>query len=201
MEDKIKEAINAYNKIAQLYFKYNYTKLLQFQLNKFISMLPGKKVLDLGCGPGRDMEYFLEEGIDAIGVDYSEEMLKLAEKIVSKDKLKHADFKNLKFKENSFDGLWCVASFSDVPKAEGEETLRKWLKILKKEGIIFISVKEGSKEEVVQKEKYQNVPRFYAYYTVVELEELLKKVGFEIVSSGITEEEDENWVEIFAKKA
>ena len=60
MDEKLKEAIRTYDKIAEIYAKYTYEKVVQFQINKFISMLRGKKILDAGCGSGRDVEYFIE---------------------------------------------------------------------------------------------------------------------------------------------
>ena len=57
MEDKIKEAVRVYDKIVKVYSKYHYDQLLQYQLTKFSSLLKGTKVLDAGCGPGRDANW------------------------------------------------------------------------------------------------------------------------------------------------
>src|SRR3989344_9680523 len=76
MEDKLKETIQTYDKIASIYSEYKFPKLLQFQLNKFISLLIGKKILDAGCGSGRDLQYFNEEGLDVTGIDISKGMLR-----------------------------------------------------------------------------------------------------------------------------
>ena len=49
IKDKLKQTIETYNKIAQIYANYTAQKLLQFQLSKFISLLPEKgKILDAG---------------------------------------------------------------------------------------------------------------------------------------------------------
>ena len=53
MEDKIKEAVKVYNKIASIYSEHNFPKLMQFQLTKFQSFLKGKRILDAGCGTGK----------------------------------------------------------------------------------------------------------------------------------------------------
>ena len=81
MKDKIKLALETYNKYAELYAKYTKDKLLQFQLTEFSSMLPKKgKVLDAGCGCGRDAAYLSEEGLNVTAVDICDGMINEAKK-------------------------------------------------------------------------------------------------------------------------
>lgn len=74
---------NTYNYIAEKYYRryHEYSPFfLKFSKN-FLKLLPKKaKILDLGCGPGRDAKYFSLEGYEVIGVDFSEKCLKLLEK-------------------------------------------------------------------------------------------------------------------------
>ena len=100
VKTKIKEAIKAYDKIAKLYGDYKSEKLLQYQLNKFISLLSGKRILDAGCGTGRDVEYFLDEEMDAIGIDMAKGMLEEARKRSNKE-FALGDAENLPFKNAS----------------------------------------------------------------------------------------------------
>ena len=200
MKKQIKEAIKAYDKIAEIYSKYTYSKLQQYQLTKFISLLKGKKILDVGCGCGRDIEYFLQEGFDAMGIDLSEEMLKQARKIVPKTKLKKVDFTDLKFKKESFDGIWSMASLIHIPRKEIVKVLKGFNKILTKKGILYLSLKEGKGEENLKKPKYNNEPRTYIYFTKREMHEYLKEAGFKIINSEINKAGDNIWLEIFAEK-
>lgn len=86
-------------------------------LSKFVKMLEGKKVLDLGCGNGSDCEFFAKHGLDATGIYYSAELLKLAKSRVTKAKFFKANFlKPLEFKDNEFGGVWACASLLHVPK-------------------------------------------------------------------------------------
>jgi len=200
MKDQIKKAIKIYDKIAEIYTKYTYGQLQQYQLTKFISLLKGKKILDVGCGCGRDVEYFLQEGFDVMGIDLSEEMLKQARKIVPKTKLKKADFTDLKFKKESFDGIWSMVSLVHVPRKEMVKVLKGFNKILTKKGIFYLSVKEGKGEENLKKPKYNNESRLYVYFTEKEMKEYLKKAGFKILNSEINKAGDNIWLEIFAEK-
>jgi ubiquinone/menaquinone biosynthesis C-methylase UbiE len=198
MEDKIKEAIQAYDKIASIYADYTFPKLLQFQLNKFISLLVGKKILDAGCGPGRDLLYFKEEGLDVTGIDISKGMLRECRRRTGTMGLQ-MDMKKMSFKDNFFDGIWCMASFSDVSKEENLKVINEFYRVLKRGGVIYLAAKEGSGMEIVKKKKYNDMPRIYVYYKQIELEELLKK-KFAILSSNTINDQGTSWVEVFAKK-
>ena len=200
MKNQIKKAIKAYDKIAEIYSKYTYGQLQQYQLTKFISLLKGKKILDVGCGCGRDVEYFLQEGFDAIGIDLSEEMLKQARKIVPKTKLKKGDFTDLKFKKESFDGIWSMAGLIHIPRKEMVNVLKGFNNILTKKGILYLDVNEGKGEENLKKPKYNNEPRQYVYFTEKEMHGYLKKAGFKIINSEVNKAGDNTWLEIFAEK-
>ena len=208
LKEAIKKTIETYNKFAKIYADKHHEKLLQFQLNKFVSFLPGKKVLDIGCGSGRDVSYFLEEGLDALGIDISDGLFAEAKKRVPKGSFKKMDMLNLDFSNDSFDGLWVLDSWVHLPKKEAAKVLLNFAKILKKDGVLYIAVKEGEGETFIENqgsfkgEEYKNNPRFFAFYKQVELEELLKSVGFKVleVINDETDSEGRHWIEIFAKK-
>ena len=195
-EDKLKQAIETYNKIASVYTKYTEDKLVQFQLARFESMLKGKKILDAGCGCGRDVAYFLDDGYEAIGLDIAEKLLKEAKKRVPEGKFKKGDFRKTTFKDKSFHGIWSMASLFHTPKQEIIPTLKEFHRLLADQGIIYISVRQGKGEKEVKKEKYNNEPRTFYYYEKKEMEDLIREAGFRIVSS----ESNDIWVEIFAEK-
>ena len=134
-------------------YSYKFPKLLQFQLNKFISLLIGKKILDAGCGPGRDLLYFKEEGLDVTGIDISKGMLRECRRRTNIMGLE-MDMRKMTFPENIFDGIWCMASFSDIPKEDSSKVIDEFYRILKRGGAIYLAVKEGEGVEVVKKEKY-----------------------------------------------
>jgi ubiquinone/menaquinone biosynthesis C-methylase UbiE len=201
MKDKLLEAIKTYNKIAKLYAAYTEHELMQYQLSKFASVLPGKKVLDAGCGAGRDVAYMQEDGLDVIGIDLSEELLKEAKKRYPKCKFKLMDFRKMSFKDNTFDGIWCMAGLIHTDRKEIPQVLKEFSRVLKKNGVLYIAVVEGEGEKVIKKEKYNNEPRTYVYFKLSEMEKYLTDAGFQIMDSEISQQENnKKWVEIFAKK-
>jgi len=198
MENKINEAIKAYDLIASIYADYNFPKLLQFQLNKFISLLLGKKILDAGCGPGRDLLYFKEEGFDVAGIDTSKGMMRECKRRTGIMPL-FMDMRKMDFENEAFNGIWCMASFSDISKEDSLKVVNEFYRVLKRGGIIYIAVKEGEGIKVVKKKKYNDMPRVYVYYKQRELEEILKK-KFIILNSLKSDDNGTSWIEIFAKK-
>ncbi|MFH1376186.1 MAG: class I SAM-dependent methyltransferase [Candidatus Woesearchaeota archaeon] len=200
MKDKLKEAIQTYNKIANLYAEYTETKIMQYQISKFTSVLPGKKVLDAGCGVGRDVAYMEEDGLDITGIDISEGILKEAKKRYPKSKFKLMDFRKMSFKAKSFDGIWSMAGLIHTDRNEMPKILKEFNRILKQNGIIYLAVVEGEGEEEVRKQKYENEPRTYVYYKLPEIEKFLGEAGFQIMHSEISQTDTKNWVEVFARK-
>lgn len=196
-EDKLKEAIKTYNKIASVYAKYTEDQLMQFQLSRFESMLPGKKILDAGCGAGRDIEYFIDDGFDAIGIDLAEKLLKEAKKRVPKGKFKKEDFRKTKFKAKTFHGVWSVTSLVHLPKSEVKKALKEFNRILDGKGILYLSLRKGKGSKEVKFRNYiKDELRTVYFYEQVEMEELVREAGFKILSS----EANDVWVEIFAEK-
>tara|TARA_Y100000310_G_scaffold332936_1_gene409494 strand:+ start:627 stop:1238 length:612 start_codon:yes stop_codon:yes gene_type:complete len=201
MKDKFKQAIKTYDKIAKIYTEYTKNQIIQFQLTKFESFLSGKKILDVGCGPGRDSGYFTDDGFDVTGVDASEEFIKIAKKEVKGVKFKVMDFRKLDFKANSFDGIWAMASLVHIDRKDILKVLKGFYKVLSSKGILYISVREGEGDEEIRQERYSNEPRHFFYFKENEFKEYLEKAGFTILESEVHElEGGKRWLEIFSKK-
>ena len=74
-------------------------------------------IVDLGCGPGRDLRYFKSLGHEAVGLDGSKELVEMARRISGCEVL-HQDFLALELPENRFDGVFANASLFHVPSQE-----------------------------------------------------------------------------------
>ncbi len=200
MKEQAKDTLQVYEKYAKVYADYTFPRLMQFQLNQFISMLPkNAKVLDVGCGSGRDSHYFNDYGLAVTAIDISENMLKEAKTRAPDATFKKMDMRKLTFPKESFDGIWVMATFSDIAKKEAPVALKEFAKVLSKSGVLYIAVKEGEGEKIEMKQQYGNIERFYAYYTQKELESLLASAGFKMITSTVSDDEGQRWVEIFAK--
>lgn len=206
MDLNYKKAQESYDKYAKLYSENTFHKLWQFLLNQFISFIPkNSKILDAGCGCGRDTLYFSEEGYEVIGIDIAEELLKQAKTRTKLDKFQKMDFLNLEFPEESFNGIWCHAAITVIPKDKIPTAIKEFNKILKKNGVLYMNIKKGHGQELVRKQNYENAPFLYTYLTKQEVRDLLQSNGFEILSIESIELPDSDnknidWIEVFAKK-
>ncbi|MBI1968313.1 class I SAM-dependent methyltransferase [Candidatus Woesearchaeota archaeon] len=173
--DYKEKTIEAYNKNAKEFsekFKQlmdNLKKRDEFQ--RFIDLLRGKKILDLGCGSGEHSLYFKERGLDVTAIDLSEEMVLLCKEKGLKTVL--MDLEDLEFQEEFFDGIWAVTSLLHVPKQKLSKVIKKLNLLLKKEGILYVCVKEGKGESLV-KDAFGNTSRFFAFWEEEEMKKLFE---------------------------
>ncbi|MDY6773587.1 MAG: class I SAM-dependent methyltransferase [Candidatus Nanohaloarchaea archaeon] len=62
-------------------------------------------MLEAGCGPGRDADYFSRHGLDVVGVDLAEGMLEKARE--KRGEFRKMDVRDLEFDGSEFDAAWC----------------------------------------------------------------------------------------------
>lgn len=192
--------IESFNKFAEQYADITFLNILQYELNRFISLIPSEgKILDLGCGGGRDVQYFADFKLEAIGIDASIKLIDEAKKRVNGN-FEVMDMRNLTFKDEEFNGVWAQDAISYVTKEDVINVLKHISRILKKEGVFFISVRKGSDEILILHEKLGKNEVMVGFYEINELEALLREAGFEIMNTYIQDGNDFTWINIFAKK-
>jgi len=185
MKDPTDITIETYNRTAHEFEKKAKNLHHVKEEKKFEKYLqPGSSILDLGCGDGRDAKIFSERGFKVTGIDLSDKMLDLARTKVALAIFKKMDIRNLEFPDNSFEGIWAVASLLHIPKKEIHKALSESYRVLKKKGIIYICVKVGEGEELKPDKRYdESAFKFYSYFQPTELERFVKKSGFKILES------------------
>lgn len=150
----IAETIATYDRTADDYAAGTAGEVRKTRLlaDWFIKHVIGKKVLEVGCGPGFDAKYFSEHGLAVTAIDLSSGFVAMARKRAPRARVLKMDMRNLKFRAREFDGIWVMASFLHVPKSDGPATLAGFKRVLKLGGLLFISVKIGRGEKVVSKQ-------------------------------------------------
>ncbi len=184
----VKLAAKFYNKIIKLHHEEFGYKDIQYKLwlDLLISKLHrGDKVLDLGCGNGRAVKYFVDKGFQGIGIDISDKMLELARKHVPKGKFYHQEFTEINFKLDSIDAIISFFALNHIPKTELKKTMRKCRKVLKKEGFLLLGMVKGKSEGFFNGFYGKKLQLYGAAYTKNEIIQILKLNGFEILKTGI----------------
>ncbi|HEX7440727.1 MAG TPA: class I SAM-dependent methyltransferase [Caldimonas sp.] len=103
-------------------------------------------ILDLGCGPGRDLKTFSRLGHRAIGLEGAERFVAMA-RAESGCEVWHQDFLALALPDETFDGVFANAALFHVPTQELPRVLRQLHATLKPRGVLFSSNPRGSNEE------------------------------------------------------
>ena len=126
--------INFYDKNAEAYAALTVTADMSRAYEKFLAYLPcGAKVLDAGCGSGRDSLFFMRQGYRVTMLDASAAMCRCAEKLTGQKAL-HKTFAEINF-DKQFDGIWANASLLHVPEQELEKVLKILYRALKDDGV------------------------------------------------------------------
>lgn len=206
--DYVTKTIAVYNKIAQDYAQKTDAYAPLPERDAFIVKLPrGGKILDAGCGPGRDSEYFVRKGFSLVGIDLSEKLLSIAKKRVTLATFQKQDLRKLTFAPEEFDGIWASASLLHLKRDEIPKVLRQFYQILKRNGALFILVKEGTREGFIPYKLASNLPRFFSYFKSEEIKRVLEQVGFVIENIYSWDQKDrwperpsEVWISSFSKK-
>lgn len=174
MKDKIAETIDTYNNIVEEYIDYFNSKDLhgnvQFQkeMNVLVNNLEeGSKILDVGTAIGDYPKYLTEKcnkNFEVIGIDSSENMIRVAMKNSPKANFQVMDMRNLDFLDNSFNAIICLATLIHVDDDTAIKILEKFDSVLKDKGLIIINVMEhiNGDKEIYEKEPFN--PKYNTYF-------------------------------------
>lgn len=81
------------------------------EAEKLMQALPKHaKILDIGCGPGRDAKVFSSRGFNVVGIDFSANMIELARKNAPSGAFYVMDIEEFSFPEASFEAVWANAA-------------------------------------------------------------------------------------------
>jgi len=166
------EVIKWYNTHAAQYIKDTLTVDMEGHYAFLLGKIPEKsKIMDAGCGAGRDLKIFADKGYDAEGLDASEALAKHARDYSGRPVyiMKFQDMDTQFPKDKFYDGIWACASLLHVPKKEFSHALDNLANILKPGGYLVASLKEGNSEE------HDQNGRFFNYISLDEIKNTISE--------------------------
>ena len=166
---------------------------------RFLKYIPPQgRILDFGCGSGRDAKYFHTKGFEVDAVDGSEELCKLAAEYTG------INLKRMLFSEldaaAEYDGIWACASILHLSSLELREVLLKMIRALKNGGIIYTSFKYGEYEGMRN-------GRYFTDFTEMSFKRYIADIdNVEMAELWITDDArpgrgDEKWLNMILQKS
>jgi ubiquinone/menaquinone biosynthesis C-methylase UbiE len=141
------------------------------------------KVLDVGCGAGVPAARFLaKSGFAVIGIDFSENMFRLARENVPKAEFVKKEMTKLDFPADSFDGVIAFYSIIHVPREKHSSLFDSFRRILKPEGIMLVCLGPDEWEAI---DEYLGTTMFWSQYSPEKSLQLVKDAGFQVVCDQI----------------
>ena len=194
--DKI--TLSYYNTHAQDFVQGTVGVDFHITQDRFLAQLPaGAKILDFGCGSGRDTKYFLERGFAVEATDGSAELCKLASEHTG------ISVKQMLFDEldavAKYDGIWACASILHLAWKDLVVVMQIMVRAVKGEGVIYTSFKYGQFTG-------ERNGRFFTDLDEEGLARLLEEVGgLEVKELWITGDVrpgrgEEKWLNVLLKK-
>ena len=147
--------LDYYNKNSEEYFNSTLNVDMTNTYKEFLKLVPeGGKILDLGCGSGRDSMNFMKLGYEVTAVDGAKELAKKASVLLGKEVIL-STFEELELKEK-FHGIWACASLLHIKREDLKTVLNNLYNNLEDNGVFYMSFKYGEKEYVDDKNRYFN---------------------------------------------
>lgn len=137
------KTIDYYNKHAEEFTASTFEVDMESLYQPFLAeLLEGARILDVGCGSGRDTLAFKNKGYQVDAIDYSEELVKKASRLTGIP-IKLKSFYEVDDYE-AYDGIWACASLLHCERTRLKEVIGKLVSALKPNGVLYMSFKYGN---------------------------------------------------------
>jgi 2-polyprenyl-3-methyl-5-hydroxy-6-metoxy-1,4-benzoquinol methylase len=189
--------IRYYDENADQYARQTMFLDLKHLYDPFLQQLPrGSRILDAGCGVGRDTRHFIEHGYIVVSFDASTEMVRKCREYPHAYCIK-ATFDGIQFKEE-FDGVWACASILHLTRHEATDAVLRLSSALKPGGVLFLSLKEGEGHRTSE-------GRYFEYYSEKNVSDLYQRQGLlELLrlwkSTGTNGCDQADWLNLLLKR-
>jgi SAM-dependent methyltransferase len=174
LDDISRRTLDYYDGRAQEFFKGTIDHDVSQNIDALLGAIeaaPPYTILDLGCGPGRDLKTFAALGHHAIGLDGAAHFVEMA-RAYSGCEVWHQDFLHLDLPAEMFDGIFANAALFHVPSVALPKVLGDLYAALKPGGVLFSSNPRGHNEEG------WNGHRYGSYYDFDTWQRFMVAAGF-----------------------
>ena len=153
--------------------------------DRFVERLGGKRVLELGCGPGIDAASMAGRGLEVTATDYAPEFVAVVRARYPGLDVRIMDMTAPDLPPESFDGIYGFASFIHLPRSVADSTLARLHELLVPGGLLSLWLIESSKGvrdyTIDEWAGEAQCPMLFTCYPQQEIEERLVVAGYAAV--------------------
>ncbi len=208
-EDIRENIVRAYTKVAASFSEVTDKRQATGDLDELLGYWSGPpgSVVDLGCGTGKDVEYFQSKGWEATGVDLCPAMLEAAGAAYQDCNFLVGDM--TEHDTGPVDIVYSNSAIDHLPADRRAMLLARIAGSLSPGGLLYVKARENKTDTVVTSEEYGDpITRFYGALDEATFNAELEAAGFEIIRSetygpdysGIPGKKVKNKFRVFARK-
>jgi SAM-dependent methyltransferase len=194
-----RQTLQFYDRNVKEFFEHTVGLDMSAWQDPFVALLPpGGRILDAGCGSGRDSKRFTQLGHDVTAFDASTTMVERARKVTGLP-VRLMRFQDVDYIAE-FDGVWACASLLHVPKCAILQAVRPLVRALKPGGIFYASFRFGDEETYLDGILFNNYTDA-AFREVVSRIPELSILSIQLAQDTRCEHPDLIWLNAILKKA
>ena len=166
-----------------LSFRYENADVIEVQKLLLQTFEKNSKLIEIGCGSGRDASFMTKNGFDVIGIDGSKNMIKKKKKNHPElsERLFHKTLPNdLKF-DKKFDGIYSIATLMHLSENDLKNTLSKIYNLLNQNGKFLMSI--SLFRDDINEYGFDDKGRYFLVLSFENWKNLLENVGFKILDT------------------
>ena len=191
------KTIDYYNKHAEEFTASTFEVDMESLYQPFLAELPeGARILDVGCGSGRDTLAFKNKGYQVDAIDYSEELVKKATRLTGIT-IKLQSFYEIDVDE-AYDGIWACASLLHCERDRLAEVVGKLITALKPNGVLYISFKYGNGDREKDGRQFTDLNKEQAELLLNQFESVTQLKQW--ITGDKRPEHTEQWLNLLWKK-
>lgn len=197
--------LNYYEKNANLLInRYESANVSEVQILLLQTFTNKSKLLEIGCGSGRDASFMIRNNYDVIAIDGSHNMIEEAKKIHPElsGKLLHKTLPNDLYFNISFDGIYSIATLMHLSKNNLEKTISRIYDLLNQNGKFLMSV--SLFRDDINQNGFDEKGRFFLVLNFDEWIKLFENIGFKILDKKTNKDglnrDGIEWLTLIAQK-
>ena len=191
------KTIDYYNKHAEEFTASTFEVDMESLYQPFLAELPrGTRILDVGCGSGRDTLAFKNKAYQVDAIDYSEELVKKATRLTGIT-IKLQSFYEIDVDE-AYDGIWACASLLHCERDRLAEVVGKLITALKPNGVLYISFKYGNGDREKDGRQFTDLNKEQAELLLNQFESVTQLKQW--ITGDKRPEHTEQWLNLLWKK-